>query len=202
MPNSEIVSALAPTSKENLASRNAQLFDTQPNTWAAAHQWFRSLSRKVNPFTKITDEDDQPLFEISTSALKDTVVREAAKVTPKYHADFYADMREDAEKASLKYALLVIDKETRVVGVWAPDVANEFPAVRGEQFLRGYEGERTSTVTAIHFLGIDRKEGLVRALGIVPVTGREGYFMRVGMGWWLESEWDEGDAQVTECIIV
>jgi hypothetical protein len=202
MLNSEFISAVVPTSKENLAPRTTGFLNSQPNTWRAAHQWFQILNQEETAFMKITDEGDQSVVLTTTSALQEGALREWVKVLPKYHADFYDDMREDIDKASLQYLLFIINAGAKHVGFWAPDVADEFPAVEGEQFMPGYEGPKTSTFTDIHFIGIDRKEGYVRALGIVPVNQMEGHFMRIGMGWWRESEWDKGEAEVMECIII
>jgi hypothetical protein len=33
-------------------------------------------------------------------------------------------------------------------------------------------------------------------------SGTDSYFLRAGMEWWSEDEWDRGEAEVMECIIV
>jgi hypothetical protein len=199
----EFIDIIMPNSKANLAPRSGRMpyEPEEPKTWREAHQYFRILNRKEFAFVRSTDTRDETEVLISNHALEDAVFRDSAKIGPKYHADFYNDMCEDSAKASLQYMLFTFSGKFKHVGFWAPDVAGEIPAVRDEQMKPDYEGPRPQFIE-IHFIAISKANGYVRALGIVPLEEKESHFLRVGMGWWSEDEWDRGEAEVMECIIV
>lgn len=177
----------------------------EPKKWREANQWFRILNRDNRWFHRSIDTNNETIYLSSSHTLDDTVLRYAAKKLPQYHANFYEDIQKDLTNASLTYLLFTFvgpsEAPAKFVGFWAPDVPAEVSATRYEQVLPGYEGPKPSFI-AVQFVGISRSKGFVKALGLATIEGKPDCHLRVGMGWWLEKEWENRKDEQFSGIIV
>lgn len=206
--SSEFLKLYLPNNKVDNAPKSQEQIDGssgQPKTWVEANQWFSTLNKESRWFHSSTDADDEPVQLLSSSALKDAMLRQTAKNMQKFHADFHDDMQEDIHQASMVYVLFTFDgpreAQSKLVGFWAPDVPEEMPAVRYDQILPGYKGPEPIFIQ-VRFVGITRANGFVKAIGVVPVTGKPGYYFRVGMGWWMEDTWDSSKGAEIDGVVL
>jgi hypothetical protein len=42
----------------------------------------------------------------------------------------------------------------------------------------------------------------IQRLSILPLSETDGYFTRVGMGWWMENAWDKMEDELSEYILI